>query len=178
MKLKYRKEYAKLHQEHPGRFRGYSIRPYVAEIAELVAEFRPKRILDYGSGKGHQYLALRVHEAWGGLLPHCYDIGVRGLSEKPEGRFGGIICTDVLEHIEEEDLPAVMDGIFGYADEAAFAFFSIACRPAKSKRLSDGRDVHRTIKPPRWWEQKLAAYERPGLFIRARYDEGTGDAAA
>jgi hypothetical protein len=173
--MDYEKTYGEMHQKQK-RFSGYSIKPYVQEIAGLVHTHYPDRLLDYGSGKGYQYLALRVHEKWGGLLPVCYDPGVRQLSIKPEGKFDGIICTDVLEHIEEQDLDGVLDDIFGFLAEGnsefrSFVFLAIACRPAKHKRLPDGRDVHVTIKPPKWWDAKLEKYHRAGLTIRAVYDE-------
>ena len=69
------------------------------------------------------------------------------------------------------DLDGVLDDIFGFADDHAFVFLAIACRPAKHKRLPDGRDVHVTIKPPKWWDAKLEKYKRDGLTIRAVYDE-------
>jgi len=182
--MNYAKAYEAMHNANPKHFSGYSIRPYVGEITALVRRHISflewngvpvpisGRLLDYGSGKGFQYLALRVHDQWGGLLPHCYDPGVRQLREKPSGKFSGIICTDVMEHIEERDVPKTLADIFGFAGERAFVFFAIACRPAKRKRLPDGRDVHVTIKPPEWWGAQIDPFRRKGLTIRAVYDEG------
>jgi hypothetical protein len=169
--MDYAKTYGAMHDKKAKHFSGYSIKPYVQEIAGLVWDRLPRRILDYGSGKGYQYLALRLHDHWGGILPFCYDPGVVQLRIKPEGKFAGIICTDVMEHIEEADVDDVLDDLFGFADDHAFVFLAIACRPAKRKRLPDGRDVHVTIKPPAWWDAKLAKYQRDGLTIRAVYDE-------
>ena len=170
--MDYAKDYGAMHDKNARSFSGYSIKPYVQEIAALVWDMLPNRLLDYGSGKGYQYLALRVHEQWGGLLPVCYDPGVVQLRIKPEGKFGGIICTDVLEHIEEADVDGVLENIFRLADERAFVFLAIACRTAKRKRLPDGRNVHVTVKPPEWWDNKLERFKREGLTIRAVYDEG------
>ena len=170
--MNYAKVYREMHERHPKHFSGYSIRPYVQEIANLIFEHQPDRLLDYGSGKGYQYLQLRVQSHWGGMLPHCYDPGVRQLSEKPKGKFGGIICTDVMEHIEVFDVPGVLGDIFSFAGPHAFVFFCIACRPAKRKRLPDGRDVHVTVRKPTWWDDQLKPYKRRGLTIRAAYDEG------
>jgi len=177
--MDYAKTYGAMHNKNAKHFSGYSIKPYVSEIAALVFKHVPGNLLDYGSGKGYQYLALRVHEKWDGMLPVCYDPGVTQLRIKPEGKFDGIICTDVMEHIEEADVDGVLDDIFGFVkiDEIcdefpSFVFLAIACRPAKRKRLPDGRDVHVTIKPPTWWDAKLAKYQRDGLTIRVVYDEG------
>lgn len=147
--MDYAAAYGELHQNEK-RFPGYSLTDYVEPIKQLVAEHQPERLLDFGSGKGFQYLVRRHHEAWGGLLPYCYDVGVRQLAELPAGTFGGVICTDVLEHIEERDLPAVLDTILSKCEGQGFLFLAISCRPTK-KKLPDGRDVHVTIKPPSWW---------------------------
>lgn len=171
----YGKAYAELHANGK-HFQGLSIAGYAPAIDALVAEHQPARLLDYGCGKGHQYLAARIHESWGGLLPHCYDPGVRGLSVRPEGLFDGILCADVMEHIAEADVPAVLDDIFGLlSPEAGFVFFVIACRPAKKKRLPDGRNVHLTVKAPDWWREQLdAAKERAGadVEVKVEWDEG------
>ncbi|BCH33142.1 hypothetical protein MesoLjLc_50720 [Mesorhizobium sp. L-8-10] len=176
--MDYAKVYGQMHEQWPKLFAGNSIKNHVEAIAELVKECRPTRLLDYGSGKGYQYLARRAHEAWGGLLPYCYDVGVRQLSEKPEGLFDGVISTDVLEHIDEPDVDGILDDIFSSVlvrPECdlgkSFVFLAIACRPSK-KLLPDGRDAHLTVRPPEWWAGKLTKFERPGLIIRAVYDTG------
>ena len=170
--MDYEKVYGAMHDGKQKVFSGYSIKPYIPKIASLVYDHLPRRILDYGSGKGYQYLALRVHEQWGGVLPYCYDPGVVQLRERPEGSFAGIICTDVMEHIEETDVDNVLNDIFSFAYPLGFVFFGIACRPAKRKKLPDGRDVHVTIKPPVWWLDKLSRYNKTGRAIVAEFDEG------
>lgn len=153
-------------------FPGFSISPYVDHIAAIVARHCPLKMLDYGSGRGLQYLKRRVHERWGGVLPHCYDIGVNGLDEKPEGTFGGVLCTDVLEHVEERDLPDLLDELFAYAEPEGFLFLVISCRPTK-KRLPDGRDVHVTIKPPSWWIATISAAatrKAHRVYVAAHFD--------
>lgn len=156
--MDYAAEYGAMH-ESDKRFPGYSLTPYVEAIGELIkghALELDSRILDFGSGKGFQYLARRLHERWDPpILPHCYDIGVRQLAERPEGEFDGVICTDVLEHIEEQDVNDTLNTLVnlvrrGLLGDGGFLFLGISCRPSR-KRLSDGRDVHVTIRPPSWW---------------------------
>lgn len=153
--MDYGEAYGQLHAK--GKyFPGYSISPYVSPIVQLVGEHRPERMLDFGSGRGLQYLKRRVHEAWGGPLPYCYDVGVNGLHDKPEGTFDGTLCVDVLEHIERADIPGILDELIAYTNPGGFLFLVISCRPTK-KRLPDGRDVHVTIQPPSWWHRQFAA---------------------
>ncbi len=90
--------------------------------------------------------------------------------DQVQGKFGGIICAGVMEHIEEDDVDTVLADIFSYADAWAFVFLFISCKPAKSKRLPDGRNVHLTVQPPEWWDAKLAKFQREGLVIKTQYD--------
>lgn len=173
--MDYAGQYGQMHDSGK-RFPGYSLGAYVDSIAQLVAAHRPERLLDYGCGKGYQYLARRYHERWGGLLPHCYDIGVQQLADKPEGQFGGVICTDMLEHIEREDVAQIIDELIGYTAPGGFLFLGISCRPTR-KKLPAGGDVHRTIEPPRWWADQLsAALDRSGrifeIAVDAEFDLG------
>lgn len=174
--MDYAAVYGRLH-ENSKRFPGFTLQYYVDDLRDLIIQTSPRRLLDYGSGKGYQYLAMRLHEQFDGPLPHCYDPGVRQIAERPKGKFDGIICTDVMEHIEEADVDAVLADIFSFVQagfhwedsESAFAFFAISCRPA-NKVFEDGRNLHVTIKPPQWWDEKIARHARDGLIIRTRFE--------
>lgn len=171
MKTDYAAAYGQLHAK--GKyFPGNSIGPYVDSIAALVEQHNPASLLDYGCGRGLQYLKRRVHERWGGLLPHCYDIGVNGLNEKPEGQFGGVICTDMMEHIDTPDVPAILSELLGFVEPGGFLFLGISCRPTK-KKLPDGRDVHLTIQPPSWWIDQIniaRSHDRRNIHVVANWD--------
>lgn len=165
--MDYAAAYTEMHEANPKQFSGNSIKAHVPAIADMVRSSEARTLLDYGSGKGYQYLSRRVHEAWGGILPTCYDVGVRQISRRPEGTFDGVICTDVMEHVAPADVDRILADVLGFADK--FAFFAIACRKAK-KRLPDGRNAHLTVKEPAFWDARLAAHARPGLTVRVSYD--------
>lgn len=158
MKIDYASEYGRFH-ENQKLFPGYTLTRYVDKIAKLVQELNTRSLLDYGCGKGYQYIERRLHMQWGGLLPHCYDIGVRQLTKRPNQKFEGIICTDVLEHIHTDDLTEFLHDVFNFSTQTgnSFVFFGISCAPSKNKALSDGRNVHLTVQPPDWWENTLCA---------------------
>lgn len=181
MQEDYAKLYTELHARKQKAFRGISIKPAVPHIARLVAETKPRRLLDYGCGKGFQYSEAKVHEAWGGMRPYLYDVGVPRFALRPNGKFHGVICTDVMEHIAEADVHAVFEDIFDFIPDrrdggVTFALFWIACRPARRKTLADGRNVHLTVKPPQWWDEQLQRYQRDGRIIEAHYDEANDEA--
>lgn len=171
--MDYAKAYGQMH-ESGKRFPGYSLGAYVDSIAGLISKVGAVRLLDYGSGKGYQYLARRYHERWGGLLPTCYDIGVPQLSNRPLGVFDGVINTDMLEHIERPDLPEILDELIGYVTHHGFLFLGISCRPTR-KKLPDGRDVHVTVEHPDWWARLIEKRVRGSgkeIWVRAEFDNG------
>lgn len=140
-------QYRIIHED-PKRYRG-NLQPYfINQITDLVQRRKARTLLDYGSGKGNQYHEHQQHNAWGGILPHCYDPGVPAYSIKSTASFDGVICTDVMEHIPTTHVDWVLRDVCAYANK--FAFFCIFTDSAKAK-LPDGRNAHLTIKEPWWW---------------------------
>lgn len=157
---------------NPKRFQGYSIKGHVQNIKDLVVTHGATSLLDYGCGKGMQYLKLRVHERWGGILPHCYDPGIKALSELPDGNFDGVICTDVLEHVPESEITGVVDELIGKADR--FLYASIDLEPAR-KHLPDGRNAHVLLKPEAWWLELFTDLSRDaGIDIHLAFCTSDG----
>lgn len=140
-------------------FPGLSLDAQIARIKALIARTGAQTVLDYGCGKGQQYQPRRISDGNGGQWPSvidfwgvdeivCYDPCYEPYSKLPEGKFDGVISTDVLEHCPEQDVPWIIDEIFGYATR--FVFANVACYPAR-KRLPNGENAHCTIKPIEWW---------------------------
>jgi hypothetical protein len=159
------RQYDKLH-ENPKRFLGYTSTRYAPDIGELVGLYEAASLLDYGSGKGLQYLVKRIHEAWG-ILPYCYDPGWRPLSERPTRTFDGVICTDVMEHVAPERVDRTLRDIYSFADR--FVFFAISCATS-SKTLPDGTPCHITVEGPEFWLEKL--YEVATVPTKAVFVKG------
>lgn len=154
-------------------FDGLSLLPQAGRIAELCREFGAHTMLDYGSGKGKQYLIKRIDDGtgrifdgivayWGLESVHCYDPGYLPHSQRPAEKFDAVISTDVLEHCPEEDVPWILDDMFGYA--RLFFYANVANFPAM-KTLPNGENAHCTIKPVEWWQDILArtAARHPGV---------------
>lgn len=144
-------------------FAGNSLLPHVETIRELVRETGAKHLLDYGCGKAGIYklesVTLKsgarigpVLDYWGAESIALYDPGVAEYSTLPEGTFDGVVSTDVLEHIPEEDIPWVLEEIFALAEK--FVFANIASYPA-TKTLPNGWNAHVTVRPPGWWAERI-----------------------
>lgn len=154
-------------------FVGREVCDYAATIRAQLRLTLSRTVLDYGAGKGNQY---RLHVAaqgqvYGSLCEYwdvdevtCYEPGQASTSQAPNHADDLVVCTDVLEHIPELDLPWVINEIFSHARNAVFC--SIAAYPAFA-RLPDGENAHVTIRPPAWWHGLLQS--TAVLYPKVRY---------
>ena len=141
-------------------FPGQSLLAQAARIKALIELTHSEEVLDYGSGKGLQYMPMGINiggkksdyksipEFWHIKKLVCYDPGYQPFSTLPVREFDGVICTDVLEHCPEEDIDWVVNELFRFAKK--FVFGNIARYPA-DKFLPNGENAHCTIKPIEWW---------------------------
>lgn len=148
----------------PGRlFDGHSIYPHVDDVRALARATGARTVLDYGSGKGMQYrqdpIAIGkgreipgLATYWGVEAIHCYDPGVPEYAAYPWGTYDGLVSTDVLEHIPEEDIGWFLVEFFRLA--GSFIFANIAGYPAE-KVLPNGWNAHVTVKPKEWWKERI-----------------------
>lgn len=161
-----RREYEALHQD-PTAMPGRSLLPYAHVVNTLIRKHGSQTALDYGCGKGLQYMVDRVQEWWG-IQPHLYDPAVPTWSARPPlPTYDGVICTDVLEHIPEAELDATLTDIFGFARQ--WVFLTVCCRPAV-RILPNGLNAHCTVRPQEWWRERLEGFGRaPGLQLRYEF---------
>jgi hypothetical protein len=142
-------------------FDGRSLHRQLGRIKNLIRATRALSVLDYGCGKGTQYdprpVVVAGEGRWEGVIDYwgvdevtCFDPAYPPLSKRPVGSFDGVVCTDVLEHCPEEDMPWIVADLFSYATK--FVYATVACHPAR-KRLPDGQNAHCTIREPQWWAQ-------------------------
>ncbi len=178
--------YARMHAEGETRlgipaaqtFPGHSLFAHVVRIKRLIEATESRTILDYGAGKGLQYRPQRivldgvhvadgVAEYWDVDEVRCYDPGYAPHSERPQGRFDGVVSTDVLEHCPEEDLSWILAEMFGYAER--FVYLNVACYLAR-KTLPNGDNAHVTIRAPEWWRDQVAAVAPRGMLWELQAD--------
>jgi 2-polyprenyl-3-methyl-5-hydroxy-6-metoxy-1,4-benzoquinol methylase len=143
-------------------FSGTSLGPHLYMIRQLISSTGARTILDYGSGKGTKYKAENikvkgesarsVQAYWNVDRITCFDPGYPPFAELPVGTFDGVICTDVLEHIPDLDLPWMLEEQFRYANK--FVFGNIASYPAE-KILPNGENAHCTVQPAGWWDELI-----------------------
>lgn len=138
-----------------GALRGLSILRFRESIAKVVRGAHAKTVLDYGCGAGDAYRQPhRLHRDWGlkWFDVTLYDPAFPDHAEKPDGRFDVVLCSDVLEHVPEAEVPAFIGTLFAHAKKHVWA--SVCCRPAK-KTFPDGRNLHVTLQPIEWWRAQF-----------------------
>ena len=138
----YRKLNAQLHKDRPDY--GVGGHKYVAHIREAARNIGAHTILDYGCGK-------RMLEKALGYSINNYDPAIPEVSATPEPA-DLVVCTDVLEHIEPDNLDDVLDDLKRVTKHTMI--LTVATRTAK-KFLADGRNAHLIVMPSRWWLPKI-----------------------
>lgn len=155
--------YKDMHKVSDGMFNGRSLLKFVDIIKAYLEVNNCKSILDYGCGKGILYsdnyhlltneIDSPLHEHWNLDSYELYDPAHEKHSKLPIHKKDAVICTDVLEHIAEDDLDWVVTEIFSYAKK--IVFLNVACFEAL-KKLEDGRNAHVSVFGPNNWLQFLA----------------------
>src|SRR5690606_14921026 len=106
----------------------------------------------FSLGDGRKVTGLR--DLWKLHKIRLYDPGYPPHAEYPTGLFDAVICTDVLEHIPEQDLDWVIGDLFGFAQHIVYA--GVAICPA-GKLPPAGSTAHVTLRPADWWREKFQA---------------------
>lgn len=149
--MKYLKEYKEFHDR--GWFpAGTFVDRDVHAIKMLIKETDSKTLLDYGCGKAIKYRKIDAAKFYGVEKIFLYDPAYDMFDELIDHNVDIVICTDVMEHVPEEEVYGTLKTIISKADKAVF--FSIACYPA-SKKMDDGTNLHVTIKDPDWWDSQI-----------------------
>lgn len=159
-------DYRRMQQElHRNPQYGVASVEYAPLVADVLRAQGLREVLDYGAGKGRLGQALRERFK----LPvtiHHYDPAIPEWAATPEPR-ELVACIDVLEHIEPELLPNVLDDLQRLTRR--IGVFTVHTGPAV-KILADGRNAHLNQKPASWWlPQFLARFD---LVAFNRVDKG------
>ena len=131
-------------QESNKSWAGYDVVKYQNKIKDLVDRYSAKTILDYGCGKGLQYvepLPYAGEDNWQtfdqflGVTVYKYDPCVPEHATLPPvgTKFDGVICTQVLNSIPDDDLGWVAKELESYTDKFCFVGLNFQ-RPAKGKK--------------------------------------------
>lgn len=146
-------------------FRGRGLFKHAKTICKLTHAMSTKTVLDFGSGKGEQYtddvfqngkrIADSLHQYWDVQNITCYDPAITDDKSALSRKYDGVIATNVLDLIPEEDLEWQVDQLFECANK--FVFCNVMDFPSQTF-LPNGENARVSRKSSIWWR---------GLFARA-----------
>ena len=138
-------------QRNNKNWAGYDVVKYQKLIKYLVVRYDAKTILDYGCGKGLQYQEKlpygqlpgdpipledwKTFDEYLGVTVYPYDPCVEAHNQLPDPtiKFDGVICTQVLNSIPDDDMTWVRDLLQQHS--AKFCFVGVNFqREAKGKK--------------------------------------------
>lgn len=148
-------KYLKKQQWLHGQPKGYGGRgdKWAHPIKNILRQHECQTMLDYGCGQGTLVAALQNMRNSLAVDFYEYDPAIIGKQDIPSMFFDMVVCTDVLEHIEPEKLPIVIDHLFKLTGKVLFLV--IATRPS-NKWFPDGQNAHLIIEPESWWRERVA----------------------
>ena len=161
--LEYIKAYKDLHKQQT-KFLGNSLNAYIIDIAKLILDYKCKTLLDYGCGKGlpysdkHEKVGIKypLQKIWKLDSHTLYDPAYPKYNTLPTGTYDIVVCTDVLEHIPEQDLDWVITRLIKYTKKVLF--LNICTVPAlkhfKKGKLR-GKNLHISVFDIHWWNKKF-----------------------
>ena len=141
--------YKEHHSKHPSYGKSFDVHyPYIGAIVYYLG---CKSLIDYGCGKNLLVDKFREAGVEGAVK---YDPAIPGIDKLPDQVFDCLINTDVLEHIPEDDLPAVLETFKRLSSTAI-----IIPHLGKAKAiLPNGENAHCTIKTPSEWRSLFERY--------------------
>ena len=132
--------------------------------------------------EGSDYSLLRQRAEWR-TLPHrlmTCDIAAPFRIRRADGsdmQFDVVSAWDVLEHIAESALPAMLENVRKHLSPRGIFTGTVSTRSARV--APDGTNYHATVRPKEWWEAAFAkaglAPRRPEPFLFEDYPRGNGN---
>lgn len=155
----------KIHHATKKTFSGNGCLKHATALLAMSKAIGAATAIDYGCGKGLQYgkvleipgydIPMSLEGALGYRVTK-YDPAVPAFDTPPEGPADFVWCTDVLEHIPEEDISFIVTELSRLAIKGVFV--TVGTYPAK-KHLPNGENAHVCIKPTEWWVHRFKALQ-------------------
>lgn len=153
------------HKEYAA-FDGGGARTLIESILKEMKHRRSVTILDWGCGTAVQWHKQTLVNKTQSLMNvlgekvqgfYRYDPAYEIYSKKPSSKYDFVICSDVLEHIPNENLENFFSEINSYIKKDGVIFYSISTVSSNNFFL-DGENMHVNLKSPEEWYKLLRKY--------------------
>ena len=146
------KHYSTKHATDKAFSRGTALLKHIPEIAQLARENHCESILDFGCGKALFWNSPLWKPIFNQSIKKLtlHDPYIAKYSKNPlDGpRHDMVVCTDVMEHVPEEDTDEFLKTLFKCARR--LVFMNISTVPAR-KTFKDGTNLHINLKTEKEW---------------------------
>jgi len=142
-------------------------------------KYNAKTVLDYGCGKGRQYVNMvpfglpydQVTEPMtfqtriNAESVYKFDPCVKEFEVEPEGqKFDAVICTQVLGSIPDDDLGWLKDKLMNYANKFVFIGLHNPNKPVKSKKRMYDSEYLTHERSVEWYQEQFKDWQGPELY--------------
>ena len=172
-------ELGKQFQLNNSSWGGDDCKNYHHQIRVLMDKYNAKTVLDYGCGKGRQYINLLPYG-----LPNLqvtepmtfqtrinaesvykFDPCVKEFEIEPVGQtFDAVICTQVLGSIPDVDMPWLRDKLMNYATKFVFIGLHKPDKPIKAKKRMYDTNWVTYPRSIEWYQEQFANWVGPDLY--------------
>lgn len=173
MKLSEKREIEKLKYDklyHPDGRPQYGDWDHSKGIRDyIVFTLKPESVIDIGCGGGQFVDFCKSYniKARGVDISSPYDI-IAPAHKIPfkDKSFEYLTCFDMMEHLVEEEVDEVIKEYVRIAVKGMI--FKICYRASHGKGV-DGEVLHPTVKPEKWWVEKLLKHSNMNLQKKGAY---------
>lgn len=120
-------------------------------VKDWLDEFKPKKVLDMGCGRGH-YIKHLINYKVTGVEASKYLCTKYGWQSDTilthKGKYDALYCMDVLEHISPEELEANLKALSKLAPKALLGI-------ANHKDIWEGVELHLIQEDVDWWKKRI-----------------------
>lgn len=138
---------------------------FLPVVVDAICELGIKKkdtIIDYGCGNGaavNLFNKIGMNASGVDFVEHALDREIpfirSCLWELPDISSKWAFSTDVMEHIPEEKVTAVLDGIRARTTHGAYFLIHLGKDPWGFRVEGVGEELHVTQKPAEWWANLL-----------------------
>jgi hypothetical protein len=168
-------------QQQNKSWAGYDVVKYQNQVKDLVDRYNAKTILDYGCGKGLQYIEplpygagpgvelpmdqWQTFDQYLGVTVYRYDPCVEEFETPPpaDAKFDGVICTQVLNSIPDDDMAWVRTALEQHATKFCFIGLNFQ-REAKGKKAMYDPAYFREPRTREFFKKYYADWSGSDLF--------------
>ncbi len=158
------------------------------QLTDQLRAHRVRTVLDAGCGSGKlmQWLMTDYAEEFEvhgfDISAHCLDPWFADIKEEIltvgclwdavdfVTHYDAIICTDVLEHIPPERIPAVLANFRRCADKLCFLSIALFADHFGPELVDE--PLHLSVKPPEWWYQRCTEANFKVHWKKVEHDAG------